>query len=470
MRKLSSCSFPTPRFKVLSFSSPLKAKALAIAALLSGMATLSPAGFTQSQPDQCLIVRKKDGHTMLNLFLFGPPGLLVTAAAKYSTVDSFNLPSAKASYTGGDLQKLSSNNVHVVVVSHKAQVEEVEAARLSCRPPTDGTPVGRTASTSIPALGVFAGTRVDGGAEITAVSPHGLAELSGLHVGDVINSVDGKEIRTPMELAAVISDRAPGTRLRLGYMFYSSLGGFHKETVMILQDHQKQVQTAAMTFRNTSIAGTSPANSSAEKQPSGGSCAQGLTRYTTGYGSYCGTNPPPMTPATSQGSIQTTTRPFEFRGLSIGDSVDAAWRTLDALVIHKPGYLAHVQRFAPDSNTTPRVTSVMTALEAGNTESTIILEALDASLVRITVMDESSAAYLGYVAAFANKYGSPTTRTKQYHNGLGNEFSGEVARWVSGDQYVEIEEECAKIGQSCIVIGSMSADAEIGKLVALPKI
>ena len=124
---------------------------------------------------------------MLNLFLFGPPGLLVTAAAKYSTVDSFNVPLAKASYTGSALQKLSANHVHVVVVSHKPAVEEVEAARVSCRSPSNVQTLAAatSSSTSILPLGILAGAWQDGGAEITQLLPHGLAESSGLRIGDV---------------------------------------------------------------------------------------------------------------------------------------------------------------------------------------------------------------------------------------------------------------------------------------------
>ena len=61
------------------------------------------------------------------------------------------------------------------------------------------TPGGATTDVLIPELGLFARTRADRGAEITEVTQQGLAELSGLHVGDVINSVDGKKVRTPME-------------------------------------------------------------------------------------------------------------------------------------------------------------------------------------------------------------------------------------------------------------------------------
>jgi hypothetical protein len=91
-----------------------------------------------------------------------------------------------------------------------------------------------TASMPIPALGLRAGTR-DNGAEVVAVEPGGVAALAGLHVTDVINKVDGKPISTAMELAAELSNRAPGSQVRIGYMFHTSaLGYFQKETVVIL--------------------------------------------------------------------------------------------------------------------------------------------------------------------------------------------------------------------------------------------
>ena len=102
------------------------------------------------------------------------------------------------------------------------------------------TPGGATTDVLIPALGLFARTRADRGAEITEVTQQGLAELSGLHVGDVINSVDGKKVRTPTELAVLVSGRAPGSRIRIGYTFHSSVAEYQTEKVIILQDHLKQ--------------------------------------------------------------------------------------------------------------------------------------------------------------------------------------------------------------------------------------
>ena len=115
--------------------SPAMKYARIILAVLILVATALPqAASPQPNPQQqsCLIVRQKDGHAMLNLFLFGPPGLIITAAAKYSTVDSFNLPTAKASYRGSELTALSAQKVHVIVVNHKPVSEEIEAARDSC--------------------------------------------------------------------------------------------------------------------------------------------------------------------------------------------------------------------------------------------------------------------------------------------------------------------------------------------------
>jgi len=87
---------------------------------------------------------------------------------------------------------------------------------------------------SIPSLGVMAGVRAEG-VEIVEVMPSSLAELAYLHVGDVITSIDGKKVNTPMELAVELKDRAAGSQVHLGYMLHSQLGYFPKETVLILK-------------------------------------------------------------------------------------------------------------------------------------------------------------------------------------------------------------------------------------------
>lgn len=87
-----------------------------------------------------------------------------------------------------------------------------------------------TARTNIPALGVMVGLGRNPGAEIAEESPNGVAALAGLHVEDVINSVDGKPIKTPMELAAELSTRVASDKVRLGYLIR---GYWQTETAIV---------------------------------------------------------------------------------------------------------------------------------------------------------------------------------------------------------------------------------------------
>ncbi len=66
---------------------------------------------------------------------------------------------------------------------------------------------------------------------IIEVVPGSAAEMAGLRVGDVINAVDGKPVRTPMELAAELANHAPGSTVRLGVLVR---GYWQSETTVIL--------------------------------------------------------------------------------------------------------------------------------------------------------------------------------------------------------------------------------------------
>jgi hypothetical protein len=68
-------------------------------------------------------------------------------------------------------------------------------------------------------LGVVGATFEQGGVEIVDIDPDGGAALAGLKIGDVINSVDGKRIRSMPGLAAALESRQPGSIVRIGYMF-----------------------------------------------------------------------------------------------------------------------------------------------------------------------------------------------------------------------------------------------------------
>lgn len=86
----------------------------------------------------------------------------------------------------------------------------------------------------ISVLGVTVAIGSGQGAEILDEAPNGVAALRGIHVGDVITSVDRKQVKNPMELAAALSGIAPGSTVRLGYMIR---GQWQSETTVILGGH-----------------------------------------------------------------------------------------------------------------------------------------------------------------------------------------------------------------------------------------
>jgi len=55
--------------------------------------------------------------------------------------------------------------------------------------------------------------------------------MAALHVGDLIKAVDGKTVRTPMELAAELSDRTGKVRITI------MRGDFATETTLLLNTH-----------------------------------------------------------------------------------------------------------------------------------------------------------------------------------------------------------------------------------------
>ena len=69
----------------------------------------------------------------------------------------------------------------------------------------------------VPALAIRVGPAQEEGAEIVEVQPGGTADMAGLRVGDVIRRVDGKEVKTPMDLAVELSNRPAGSQVHLVY-------------------------------------------------------------------------------------------------------------------------------------------------------------------------------------------------------------------------------------------------------------
>jgi len=100
------------------------------------------------------------------------------------------------------------------------------------------TPVSSMVSTLVPSLGIAVGTGEGGRAQITEIQPGGSAQMAGLQVGYIINTIDGKSIRTARDLATELSNKAPGSQIRLGYLFHSALGYMSNQKVLTLASSQ----------------------------------------------------------------------------------------------------------------------------------------------------------------------------------------------------------------------------------------
>jgi hypothetical protein len=73
-----------------------------------------------------------------------------------------------------------------------------------------------------------------GGVKILEVAQGSAAEISGLRGGYVITEVNGRKIRSTDDLASMLAQKGPGTKVNISYLFWSNLGWMPKETVVIL--------------------------------------------------------------------------------------------------------------------------------------------------------------------------------------------------------------------------------------------
>ncbi|MGA6987008.1 MAG: PDZ domain-containing protein [Terriglobales bacterium] len=113
----------------------------------------------------------------------------------------------------------SSSNPHgarTAPVATQPSVVMTQSVQLSGR----GMPV--------PALGLAVAPQEFDGAKIIEIAPGGIAEMASLKVGDLIKSVDGKPVKTPMELAAELSDKTGKVRIGI------QRGDFSTETTILL--------------------------------------------------------------------------------------------------------------------------------------------------------------------------------------------------------------------------------------------
>jgi hypothetical protein len=100
------------------------------------------------------------------------------------------------------------------------------------------TPVSAMVSTVVPSLGIAVGAGEGGRTQITEIQLGGTAQVAGLQVGYIINTIDGKSIRTASDLATELSNKTPGSQIRLGYLFHSALGYMSNQKVLTLASSQ----------------------------------------------------------------------------------------------------------------------------------------------------------------------------------------------------------------------------------------
>lgn len=98
-------------------------------------------------------------------------------------------------------------------------------------PPSQPAPTAPSRGMSIHPLGIVAAPQEFDGARILQIEPGSVAEMASLHVGDLIKAVDGKAVRTPMELAAELADKTGKVRISI------LRGTFATETVILLGAH-----------------------------------------------------------------------------------------------------------------------------------------------------------------------------------------------------------------------------------------
>ncbi|HLX83025.1 MAG TPA: PDZ domain-containing protein [Terriglobales bacterium] len=95
-------------------------------------------------------------------------------------------------------------------------------------PATTATAAAPSHGMSIRSLGLVAAPEEFDGAKILQIEPGSIAEMASLHVGDLIKSIDGKPVKTPMELAAELSGKTGKVRIGI------QRGKLATETVVIL--------------------------------------------------------------------------------------------------------------------------------------------------------------------------------------------------------------------------------------------
>jgi hypothetical protein len=144
---------------------------------------------------------------------------------------------------------------------------------------------------------------------------------------------------------------------------------------------------------------------------------------------------------------------FEFRGIRIGDEIKEAERKF--LALNVPSVSSNPGLCGSDG-----IHRIETCTDVLDTGEYVNMTMLDRRVAQIYVSTDRRAredTYNSVVLALATKYGSPDQlETKYYRNGVKIGSSGELLRWLNGDQYMEGSEI-----ERSITIGSRALDATI---------
>jgi predicted metalloprotease with PDZ domain len=123
------------------------------------------------------------------------------------------------------------NNIRLsagIVYSFGGARENETTARRTSAPNRPTTQKGM----NVAILGVVVvPTNETRGARVIDVAPNSAAALAGLHPDDIINSVNGAQVKTPADLENALSGMAAGNEVRLSYMIR---GGWQTESAVTL--------------------------------------------------------------------------------------------------------------------------------------------------------------------------------------------------------------------------------------------
>jgi membrane-associated protease RseP (regulator of RpoE activity) len=103
-----------------------------------------------------------------------------------------------------------------------------QPSSVTVRPPVQPSVNLPGRGMQIAALGVVVVPQEFDGAKILEIDPGGVAEMASMKAGDLIKTVDGKAVRTPMELLAELSDKTGKVKIGI------QRGDFATETLVLL--------------------------------------------------------------------------------------------------------------------------------------------------------------------------------------------------------------------------------------------